>query len=374
MKVPFYRHSIGEEEIRAVVEVLRSPFLTTAEKNEEFETLLADYLGVRYALTTSSCTSALHLALLALGIGEGDEVVVPALTFMATANVVIHAGATPIFVDVEGETGLMDLNQLEDIVRKRRPRAVIPVHIYGQMVDMEGLMELSEKYGFHIIEDAAHSLESTRKGIRPGQLSRFACFSFYATKNITSGEGGAIAFNDPAYYERLKRLRLHGMSLSAKERHGRFVKYDMPEPGWKYNMTNFQAAMLIPQLKRIEEMRDRRAAIVRRYRRAFGSISFPRIIDEEGTRSAHHLTGILVEDRERIALEITRRGVGISAHYPTPVPLLSWYRKTFGFQRGMFPRAEHIADRIITLPLYPSLTDGEQDYVIETVKEVLGMM
>ncbi len=373
MKVPFYRHSIGDEEIRAVVEVLRSPFLTTAEKNEELEVLLSDYLGVKHVLTTSSCTAALHLALMALGIGKGDEVVVPALTFMATANVVIHAGATPVFVDVEPETGLMDLNQMEDIVRRRRPRAVIPVHIYGQMVDMESLVEMSERYGFHIVEDAAHSLESARKGIRPGQVSRFACFSFYATKNITSGEGGAIAFNDSTHYERLKRLRLHGMSLSARERHGKFVRYDMPEPGWKYNMTNFQAAMLIPQLKRIEEMRERRASIVRRYHRALGDLSFPRIIEEEGTRSAYHLTGILVEDREKVAREIIRRGVGISAHYPTPVPLLQWYRETFGFHRGMFPVAESIADRIITLPLYPSITEEEQEYVIETVKEVLAI-
>ncbi len=373
MKVPFYRHSIGDEEIQAVIEVLKSPFLTTAEKNEEFESLLADYLGVRHTLTTSSCTAALHLALLSLEIGEGDRVAVPALTFMATANVVIHAGATPVFIDVDPETGLMDLNHLEDIARRGKIRAAIPVHIYGQMVDMEALSELSERYGFHIIEDAAHSLESTRKGIRPGQVSRFACFSFYATKNITSGEGGAIAFNDSTYYERLKRLRLHGMSLSAKERHGKFVKYDMPEPGWKYNMTNFQAAMLIPQLRRIEELHDRRAAIVRRYHRAFGSLAFPRIIEEEGTRSAYHLTGILVENREEIAREITRRGVGVSAHYPTPIPLLKWYRETFGFRRGMFPNAEHIADRIITLPLYPSLTDEEQEYVIETVKEVVGI-
>ncbi len=373
MKVPFYRHSIGEEEIRAVIDVLRSPFLTTGDKNEELERLLADYLGVRHALTTSSCTSALHLALIALGIGRGDRVVVPALTFMATANVVIHVGARPVFVDVDPTTGLMDLNKLEDILRRQSIKAVIPVHIYGQMVDMDALSEMSERYGFHIIEDAAHSLEASRRGIRPGQLSRFACFSFYATKNITSGEGGALVFNDSSHYERLKRMRLHGMSLSARERHGKFVKYDMPEPGWKYNMTNFQAAMLIPQLKRIEELHRRRSAIVNRYKQAFGSFSFPRIIEEDGTRSAYHLTGILLDDREKIARELTRRGIGVSAHYPTPVPLLRWYRKTFGYEKGMFPGAEYIADRIITLPLYPSLTQEEQDYVIRTVREVAGI-
>ncbi len=369
MRVEFFKHSIGYEEIDAVVEVLKSRFLTTGEKNKQLEEMLSDYLGVPHALTTSSCTSALHMALMALNVGKGDRVVVPALTFMATANVVIHTGATPVFVDVDRDTGLMDLNHLKDVLKRQRMKVVIPVHLYGQMVDMHALEELSEKYGFHIVEDSAHNVEGFRRGARPGQKSDFACFSFYATKNITSGEGGAIVFRDGKYYDYLKMMRIHGMSLSASERYGKFVDYDMPFPGWKYNMTNFQAAMLIPQLKKIESLWSRRKAIAEKYYKELGDMAFPRIIEEQDTRSAYHLLGILVENRKEVAQRIVDKGVGISSHYSKPVPLLQWYRETFGFKRGDFPGAEYIADRIITLPLYPSLTDEEQDYVIEVVKQ-----
>ncbi len=371
MKVPFHRHHINDEDIHAVVQALKGQFLTTAERNEEFERLFASYLGVPYTLTTNSCTSALHIALRMCGVERGDKVIVPALTFMATANAVVHAGGIPIFVDVDRKTGLMDLDALEHALKKYKPKVVMPVHMYGQMVDMHELDELRNRYGFRIVEDSAHSIEGMRKYIKPGQIGDFACFSFYATKNITCGEGGAITCKTKEDYLRIKLLRLHGMTVDAKARHVRFAHYDMEFPGYKYNLTNFQASMLITQLSRIEQLYERRKELALKYYQAFGEISFPELIKEEGTRSAFHLFGVLVEDRDAVAKSMFEKGIGVSAHYSKPVPLLAWYRRNFGYTEKDFPNAYYISQRILTLPLYPTLTYDEQEFVIETLKNLL---
>jgi UDP-4-amino-4-deoxy-L-arabinose-oxoglutarate aminotransferase len=370
--VEFYRHSLCEDDIEAVGSVLRSVFLTTGPKVASFEKAFAEYLGVEHVVAVSSCTSALFLSLISLDIGDGDQVVTTPLTFIATANTVLHAGATPIFVDVEPDTGNIDVTQVPAAITDRT-RAVIPVHLYGLMVDVRCLAGVCSRSGVEMIEDAAHAAEPVRDGIRPGQNSRAACFSFYATKNLTCGEGGAIATNDPALADRLRRLRQHGMSKGAAERYtARYQHWDMLELGYKANLSDIQAALLLGQLSRLERQLQRREAIAARYEEAFSGIdglSLPQT--RTGARSARHLFTIWVPPahRDTTLTMLQDRGVGVAVNY-RPVHLLSYYRERFGFERGMFPNAERIGDATITLPLYPAMTDTQVDQVIEAVHEV----
>ncbi|MBN2538006.1 DegT/DnrJ/EryC1/StrS aminotransferase family protein, partial [candidate division WOR-3 bacterium] len=278
MKVEFYRHSLGDAEKRSVAETLDSVFLTTGPRAAEFERRFADYLGVRHVIGLSSCTDALFLTLKTWGIGPDDRVIVPAMTFVASPNVVLHAGGEPVFCDVDRATALIDLEMVEGILRRdRRVRAVMPVHLYGQMTDTRALRALADRYGVRVLEDSAHCVEGIRDGARPGQVGDAAAFSFYATKNLTCGEGGAVATNDDQLAERLAVLRLHGMSKSALSRHEHYRHWDMAEPGYKANLSDIQAALLLPQLDRLEALWERRAAIARRYEEAFAAagIDFP---------------------------------------------------------------------------------------------------
>jgi dTDP-4-amino-4,6-dideoxygalactose transaminase len=371
MKVEFYRHPLGPEEFDAVVRTLETIFLTTGEKNRDFERRFADYLGVAEAVTTSSCTAALHLALTAIGIGPGDEVITTPMSFIATANAILMTGATPVFVDVEADTGLIDLDRIEPAITPRT-RAVIPVHLYGQMVDMWRLRQIADRHELAIVEDAAHAIEARRDGVQPGQLGDAACFSFYATKNITCGEGGALATNRPELAETVHLLRNHGMTKSAAARYtGRYQHWDMERLGWKYNMTNFQAAMLIPQLARIEALWDRREAIARRYESglAAAGIRFPSVLPGSN-RSARHLFTIWVDhDRDGVMDELQDAGVSVAVNY-RPIHLTAFYRKRFGFARGLYPHAESIGDQTVSLPCYPGLSDDEARYVTGTVARI----
>ncbi|MEW6734940.1 MAG: DegT/DnrJ/EryC1/StrS aminotransferase family protein [Acidobacteriota bacterium] len=373
MKVEFYRHNVGAAEKESILAALDSIFLTTGETVYQFEQALSDYLGITRSVAVMSCTAALHLALLAFDIGPGDEVITTPLTFIASANAILHAGARPVFVDVEPETGNLDVTRLEEIITPRT-RAIIPVHLYGHLCDMRGLRRLADRYGLKIIEDAAHCLEGVRDGVRPGQLGDAACFSFYATKSITCGEGGAIGVNNDELAEQLRKLALHGMSRSAADRYsGRYQHWDMEMLGWKYNMSNIQAALLLPQLARVEEYLKRREEICQRYEQAFTDVpglAFPRVL--ANTKSARHLFTIWVEPtkRDEIISRLQARGVSVAVNYRA-IHLLKFYHETFGFHPGVFPIAEHIGNSTITLPLYTKLTDTEIDYVIESVREVV---
>jgi dTDP-4-amino-4,6-dideoxygalactose transaminase len=374
-KVEFYRHALGLEEIAEVTRTLQTIFLTTAERNREFEGLFAEYLGVRDVATVSSCTAALHLALIALGIGPGDEVITTPMSFVATANAVQMVGAVPVFVDVDPRTGLINLNLIEAAITPRT-KAVMPVHLYGQMVDMRRLREIADRHRLLIVEDAAHAIEAERDGVRPGQLGDVACFSFYATKNITSGEGGALATNRQAFSDAVRQLRNHGMSKSAAARYtGRYQHWDMEQFGWKCNLTDFQAAMLIPQLKRIDELWSRRDEIAKRYERAFAAaaIEFPSV---SGVRnqSARHLFTIWVDEETRDDLldQLQDAGVGVAVNY-LPIHLTSFYRRRFGYSSGAFPCAERIGRRTISIPLYPGLRDEEVARVATSVVQICAM-
>lgn len=370
MKVEFYKHTIDEEDIKRVNEVLRSIFLTTSSKTKEFEDKFSKYLGVKYAVGTNSATSALHLLLKSVGIKAGDEVITTPLTFVATANAIEFLGAKPVFVDVEEESGLIDLDRVEEAISPKT-KAIVIVHLYGNMVNVKRLNEISEKYNIPVIEDAAHAIESRYEGISPGSLTSGACFSFYATKNITSGEGGALVTNIEEIYERTYRLRLHGLSKSAVDRYKRFTWYDMPEVGYKYNMYDIQAALLVGQLDRIEKLLERRSFLANRYIESLkDKVEFPRI--PEKVKTSWHLFTIWVEEEKRnfIIEHLQKNNIGVSVHYK-PVHLMSYYKNKYGYKEGDFKNAEKISKRTITLPLYPSLKEEEQDYVIEKLLEVL---
>ena len=370
MKVEFYRHNLEESDIARLVEVCRGVFLTTGLDVKAFEEAFARYLGVNHAVGVTSCTAGLHIALLAVGVEAGDEVITTPMTFAATSNTVLHTGATPVFVEVEKDTGLISAEAVERAITPRT-KAIMPVHLYGQMADMRRLKAIADRAGLKLIEDCAHAIESERDGVKPGQLSDAASFSFYATKNITSGEGGAVATNSPEVNDRLRLLRQHGMTANAADRYtGVYRHWDIELLGWKYNMTNLQAALLAGQLDRIEPLWQRREEIARRYEAGFlgaEGIGFPVVL--EGSRSARHLFTIWVDPdhRDAVLADLQARGVGVAVNYRA-VHLLKYYQERLGIPRGSLPVAERIGDSTITLPLYPKLTDAEIDYVIASVK------
>ena len=374
-KVEFFKHNIGPQEIARLTEVLNTPILTTGAVVQEFEERFAAELGAPHAVGVTSCTAALHLSLLAYDVGPGDEVITSPMTFVATSNAVLHAGASPVFVDVEPETGNIDAELIERAITPKT-KAILPIHLYGQMCDMKQIRKLADLHNLIVIEDAAHALEAERDGVRPGQLSDAACFSFYPTKSITSGEGGAVVTNSAEIAARLKKLRLHGMDLSAIDRYSkRYQHWDADCVGWKYNMDNIQAALLVPQLEHLEERWRRREEICHRYVEALRGVQglgFPAVLPD--SKSGRHLFTIWVapERRDETLWKLEERGIGVAVNYRA-IHLLSYYRRTFEYGESMFPVAERIGESTISLPLYPKLTNKEVDYVITAVREALGM-
>jgi len=371
-RVEFYRHSITEADIAAVGDVLRSVFLTTGPRAAAFERAFAERLGVQHVVTVSSCTSALFLSLTALGLGPEDEVITTPMTFVATANAVLHAGAKVRLVDVEPDTGNIDARQVEAAINSRT-RVVIPVHLYGAMADVLDLAEVCRRRSVIMLEDAAHAAEAELDGVRPGQLSQFSCFSTYATKNLTCGEGGAVATNDSTMADALRRLRSHVLSKEAAGRYTeRYQHWDMLELGYKANLSDINAALLLGQLPRLEAQRERREAIAKRYEEAFADlpgVTCPKV--PAGAQSARHLFTMWVppEQRDQTLAELQDRGIGVAVNYRA-IHLLSYYQSRFGLPRGSFPNAERIGDSTVTLPLFPSMSDDEQQQVIEAVREV----
>ena len=370
MKIDFYKHNLTQQDIDNAVKVMNSLFLTTGETVAEFESKFSRYVGCRYAVGVTSCTAAMQLSLLALGIGPGDEVITTPMTFIASTNAVLHAGATPVFVDVDRETGNIDAGLIEGAITGKT-RAILPVHLYGQLCDMKRIKGIADKHHLAIIEDAAHAVEAVRDGVKPGCLSDAACFSFYATKNITSGEGGAVSTNSEDIADTLKKLRLHGMSKGAADRYSkRYEHYDMELLGWKYNMDNIQAALLLNQIDNIERNLATREEICKTYEQAFDGVPGVTCMKVlPGSRSARHLFTILVppDKRDTVLGRLQDRGIGVAVNFRA-VHLMSYYRQHYGYKRGTFPVAEEIGDSTITLPLYPKLTAEEISYVIEGVK------
>ena len=369
MKVEFFRHNLDEQDIDNVTNVLKSVFLTTGHVVKDFEDKFSAYLSCRNVIGVTSCTAALHLALLTWGIGEGDEVITTPMSFCATSNAVLHVGAKPVFVDVEDETGNIDADRIEAKINDRT-KAILPVHLYGQMCDMKKIRQIADRHGLAVIEDAAHCIEGSRDGVRVGNLGNAACFSFYATKNLTSGEGGAIATNDANRAEALAMTRLHGIDKLAADRYTKkYQHWDMPLLGWKYNMDNIHAALLVDQLDRIEQCWRRRNEIWHRYEEALRDAKGTFILKTlPGVKHARHLFTIIVDPQKRDGLlwALQDKGIGVAVNYRA-IHLLKYYRERFGHKEGDFPAAERIGAGTISLPLYPSLKDEQVDYVIRTV-------
>jgi dTDP-4-amino-4,6-dideoxygalactose transaminase len=369
MRVPFFMHDLGEAELANIAEVFKSPILTTGEWVARFEKEFAAYLGVPHALGTTSCTGALHMVLLALGIGPGDEVITTPMTFIATAAAIQEAGARPVFVDVEPDSGNLDAAQVEAAITPRT-RAILAVHLYGLMCDMRRLRAIADRHGLALIEDAAHCIEGERDGVKPGQLSEAACFSFFATKNMTCGEGGALVCRDSGLYETLKKLRLHGMTKTASDRYREgYQHWDMTMLGWKYNMDNIQAAMLLPQMQRLEANRIKREKLAERYRRQLGTV--PELLlpaRRPNSRHAHHLFPVRVggERRDALIAYLQAKDIGSTVNYRA-IHLLSHFQDTLGYPKGSFPTAERMGDETLSLPLYPTMPLDHVDRVVEAL-------
>jgi dTDP-4-amino-4,6-dideoxygalactose transaminase len=375
MKIEFFRHNITEADIMTATEVLRSIFLTTGPMTARFEKTFAEYMDIAEAVGTSSCTGALHLALLQNRIGPGDEVITTPMTFVATATAILQAGAKPVFADVCPKSGLL-LPESAEAVITAQTKAILPVHLYGRMVDMRGFAKLAQKYNLALIEDSAHCIEGIRDGVRPGQISNAACFSFYATKNMTCGEGGALICRTSDEGGWYRSARHHGISRNASSRYTRkYEHWDMEMMGWKYNMDDIQAALLISQIARLDDNRRKRQHLEEHYRELLQGIDGLDFIEaiEQNERSAHHLFTVLLPrgcSRDEVLHQLQEQGIGCAVNYRA-VHTLAYFKETFGFRPEDYPVANEIGNRTISLPIYPDLSDKEVQHVSNALKGML---
>lgn len=372
--------AIGEAEITEVVATLRSGWLGTGPRVQRFEADFRAYVGCAHAVALNSCTAGLHLALEVLGIGPGDEVITTPLTFSATANVIVHVGATPVFADVDLRTMNLDPEAVARVVTPRT-KAILPVHLAGRPCEMNALLEVAQRHGLAVVEDAAHAIEARYRGRPIGSIGDLTAFSFYVTKNLVTGEGGMLTTNNGAWAEEIRVKALHGISQDAWKRYSAagFQPYDTLFPGYKYNMTDIQAAIGIHQLARLEANLAVRERHWRRYDEAFDDhplLTTPPPADPRD-RHARHLYTILLDtdwagmSRNEFIVRLKAENIGTGIHF-TPLHLHTYYAKTFGFTRGQFPVAESIGDRTVSLPLSAKLTDDDVEDVIAAVFRVLG--
>jgi dTDP-4-amino-4,6-dideoxygalactose transaminase len=375
--IPFHRAPIGEEEIAAVVDTLRSGWLTMGPKTRAFEEAFAAAIGARHAIAVSSCTAALHLGLNALGIGPGDEVITSTYTFTATAATIVHAGARPVLADCTQDTLNIDP---EDVRRKITPRtkAIVPVHFAGHPVGMDAIAEIARAHNLIVLEDAAHALPAAFHGRTIGTLSPLTAFSFYATKNITTGEGGMLTTDDDELAERLRRRRLHGMSKDAWRRYtaeGSW-RYDVDYPGFKYNMTDLNAALGLVQLKKMEQFRQAREALAACYTECFRDVSEVQVpVTRPNVTHAWHLYVLRLRPtakitRDRLIEELKPLGISTSQHF-IPIHLHSYYRNALGVHPEEFPVASAAAECTLSLPLYPDLSQRDAERVAAAIRQLV---
>lgn len=375
----FGRPQIEEDEIREVVDTLRSGWIGFGPKCIRFEENFAAYTRAPYALSMNSATAALHLALIDAGVGPGDEVVTTPLTFCATANVIAHVGATPVFVDVDERTQNLDVARIEAAITART-KAIMPVHMCGWPCDMNAIQAIARRHDLMVIADAAHAAETWYDGRKVGSISDYTAFSFYATKNMTTAEGGMLTMLERRAHDRIKALRLHGLDKDAWKRYspGGFLPYETTEPGWKYNMTDLQASLGLHQLARLEANLVVRQRLWARYDTAFAdldTVTIPQVSDGGGSRHGRHLYTIRLQfdrlgcDRMQFLQAMGAENIGTGVHF-VPVHLHRWYREHLGTGRGDFPVAEAIGDTTVSLPLSASMSDDDADDVIAAVHKI----
>jgi len=370
---------IEDDEINAVVNTYKSKWIGTGPKVHEFEKLFAEYVGVKYAVAVSSCTAALHLSVIALGIKPGDEVLVPAMTFTATASAVIHSNAIPVLVDVDKRKMTIDFDDIERKITEKT-KAIIPVHFAGRPVDLDRLNSIAEKYGLKIIHDAAHAVETEFKGTKIGAYNDIACYSFYVTKNITTGEGGMVTTNDEELANSIKINALHGMDKDAWKRFSDdgYKHYQVVFPGFKYNMTDVQASVGIEQLKKVEKFAKRRMEIWDYYNKELAGlpILLPPAVQSD-SRHAYHLYTIMLDidkvklTRDQLLQKLHEMKIGTGVHYIS-LHLHDYYKNTFNYKVSDFPNSKFISDRTLSIPLSANLTDVDVEDVISALKLCLS--
>jgi UDP-4-amino-4-deoxy-L-arabinose-oxoglutarate aminotransferase len=367
MKVEFCKHNIYNTQL--LEEVLSGIMLAQGPQVEAVEEWFKQYIGVSNAVAMNSCTNALWLAMVGMGLQREDEVITTPLTFVATANAIMMAGAKPVFADVDPATGLIDLDAVEAAITSKTV-GILPVHLYGQMVDMLALKKIADAHNLFVLEDAAHCIEGRFGDIKPGMVSDGACFSFYATKNVTCGDGGMFVTSKDDLARAVRMLRLHGIDSTAAQRHAQeehFQHWDMVEFGYKANMTDIEAALLLPQLNVVDELWKKRNWLSELYYREFSIADIPMPTTDDRAVHAHHLFTVLIDRRDEVAASVRKAGIGVTVNY-RPVHLSQYYKHYFGYRDGAFPRAERIGACTMSLPLYPRLTVDELYHVAKVVR------
>jgi UDP-4-amino-4-deoxy-L-arabinose-oxoglutarate aminotransferase len=376
--LPFSQPSITKADIAAVSEVLRSGWITTGPKAAEFEQKFCDYIGCPGAVTLSSATAGMHLALKALGIGVGDEVITPSMTWVSTVNLIVLAGAKPVFADIDKDTLMVSRSTMEECVTLRT-RLIIPVHFAGASVDIGAIRQLADERGIFLIEDAAHALGTHYMGEHVGRNGT-SIFSFHPIKNITTGEGGMFCSDNQDLLDRVRRLKFHGLGVDAYDRHtqGRSPQAEVLEPGYKYNMPDILAALGISQLARVDEFNRQRTRLAMRYRERLAEVDeiLPLSDPPYPIKHAWHLFIIRLDtdkaglSRDQLMSELKQKNIGTGLHFRA-VHLQKYYRESMGIRRGMLPNTEWNSDRICSLPLFADMTAEDVDDVVNAIKEVL---
>ncbi len=372
--IPYGHQWVDNADIQEVVKVLKGDWITQGPKVEEFEKLVAEYCGVKYAVTVSSGTAALHVAYAVAGIKPGDEVITTPMTFAATANGVVYCGGKPVFVDIGRDTLNINPDLIEGSITSKT-KAIAPVDFRGHPCDYREILKIAKENKLLVIEDAAHALGSLYKGKKIGSLADMTVFSFHPVKHITTGEGGMVLTNNKNFYEKLRIFRHHGI-VKKPEKGGWY--YEIENPGYNFRITDFQCALGLSQFKKLGKFIKRRREIVAKYNRAFKDIKeIITPIEKDYTRSAWHIYVIqlrlekLKVGRKEIFKKLREEGIGVQVHY-IPVHFQPFYRKKFGYKKGDFPIAEKYYERAVTLPLFPKMTNGEINRVIKTVKKLIN--
>jgi len=374
MNIPFHKTHTTQEEIDSAIEAIKSGWLTMGPKTVEFENKFKEYIGSREAVSLNSATASLHLALKAIGLERGDEVILPTNTFVATAEVVTYFDAIPILCDIEEDTHNIDISKIEALITDKT-KAIIPVHFAGQPCDMDEIYQITQKYNLKVIEDSAHALPSTYKGKKIGNLNGtdITCFSFYATKTLSTGEGGMATTNNPNYAKSIKINRLHGISKDAWDRYttkGAW-HYDIVDNGNKYNTTDINSAIGMVQLKKQDMLREKRAKIAQKYINAF--INNPKIIlpfIKDDRTTSWHLFVIKIDNRDNIIEELKAEGIGCSVHF-IPVHKHTYYKNRYGYRNEDYPVANRVFEKSLSLPIYPDMSDKEVEFVIKNIEELV---
>ncbi len=377
--LPFYRVALDEDEKAEVMRSLDSGWLTTGPRTKQFEADFAAYSGQAHAIALNSCTAALHVAMVAAGIGEGDEVITPSLTFPSAVNEMVHERITPVLIDIEPDTLNMDVDLVESLITERT-KAIIPIHFSGHPVEQDKLRAIADKHNLLVLGDAAHATESRFRGKHVSEWEDATSYSFYATKNLSTGEGGMLTTNSDELADTARLLSLHGMSRDAWKRYTEagYKHWDIVLPGYKYNMSDLAASLGVHQLKKLSGFTKKRRELTEYYDEAFADLSeyLTPLARRDHVDTAYHLYVLQIKsenltiDRDGMLDAYQKHKIGIGVHFRA-LHLYQWYRENMGYTRGMYPKTEYASDRVLSLPLFTTLAQADQDYIIDVTRHLI---